>query len=136
MSFRIDIEFGRSHRLFADSIVGDTLKYAVIALGLDGLDAQDGAVWHVHRNVSITSGRNSLAAFSPEYFRRRIAGRLAKEADRASVDDDLIARRQRDLWSICKARTICIAFNVIITYLIFSPHTPRRLYVVDVKCVE
>jgi hypothetical protein len=131
VSFGIDVQLGRGHRLFADPVVGDTLEDTVVALGFDGFDAQHGTVWHVHRNVSITSGRDSLAAFSPEYFRRRIAGRLAKEADGAAVNDDLVARRQRYLWSICKAKTICIAFNVAVYSFDFPVRIrrPRRLCV-------
>ena len=59
---------------------------------------------HVNDDVALTSGGDPATGFTPVHVRRRVAGRLAEEADRSAVDDALVSRRQRDLWRICDDR--------------------------------
>jgi len=94
---RIDVEFGRSYSRVTNSIVGDALDDAVVAPALDRFHPEDAAVRHVDDDVPLTPGSYSPTGLPPVDVGRRVAGRLAEEADHPAVDDALISWCQSDL---------------------------------------
>lgn len=105
MSFRIYVQLGGRDGRLPDTVIGDALENAVVTLRLDGLDPKHRPVGHIESNVALASRRQPFAGFAPVDVRRRIAGRLAEEADRAAVDDDLVTWRQGDLRRVWNERT-------------------------------
>lgn len=53
---------------------------------------------HVQDGVALPADSDALATLAPVDLGRRITRSLAEEADDPIVDNDLVFRRQRDLW--------------------------------------
>ena len=94
----VDIKLRRRGRRLADPVVCDAFDGIVVVPGrLDRLNPQHGPVRHVQRRVALSAGRHAASALPPVDFRRRVARRLAEEADDAVVGYSLVARCHRHL---------------------------------------
>jgi len=92
VSLWIYLQFGGSHSLLADSVIGDTLQDAIIPPRFDRIHPEHRSVGHARDGVAGTGVCDPLATLTPVDVRGRIAGRFAEEADGSPINNNLVSR--------------------------------------------
>ena len=105
LAFRIDLKFGRGCGRFPNAIVSYALKYIIVPPGLNRFESEDGAMWHLHNQVPVTTCVDAFSSLAPVDVGGGVAWRLTEEADNALLHHLLVGRGEcypRGIWKTVK----------------------------------